>query len=165
MLVFLNRLNGTVIVRKRELWTLCFVQPLLTAQPEMGLFVTPSSSAAADFPCERPSVDNDVRDDSTGGASMLHSLQSDATLGVVFCLNAKRVDAQALLEAIANVCAPPMALLLQQQWLRRDRFKRVLQLELHRTVFQVSVAPRCISVGRVNASCRFTTAGLGYMQT
>ncbi|KAL8436084.1 hypothetical protein Efla_002074 [Eimeria flavescens] len=62
-------------------------------------------------------------------------------LGVIFCVNAKAVDAHLLIEALAEVCCSPLALLLQQQWLRRDRFKRMLQLELHRTVFQETSIP------------------------
>ncbi|CDJ47284.1 3', 5'-cyclic nucleotide phosphodiesterase domain-containing protein, putative [Eimeria brunetti] len=115
--------------------------PLLTAQPDLGLSVASWRAGAPDFPIERPSVDNDSHDDSSVATSNLHCVHSDTTLGIVFCLNAKRVDAQALLSAIAQACAPPMALLLQQQWLRRDRFKRVLQLELHRTVFQETSIP------------------------
>ncbi|CDI85661.1 3', 5'-cyclic nucleotide phosphodiesterase domain-containing protein, putative [Eimeria praecox] len=108
---------------------------------DLGLAVAPMRSDVADLPGERPSVDKDGHDDASVDTSTLHCVHSGTTLGIVFCLNAKRADGQALLEAIARVCAPPMALLLQQQWLRRDRFKRVLQLELHRTVFQETSIP------------------------
>lgn len=135
---FKNRLDDIVVFGEHELRALCVVQPLLAAYTDVGLSVAPARQAVADFPNERPYMDHDGHDDSSAAASPLHSVLSDTTLGVVFCLNAKRADAQALLEAVAHACAPPMALLLQQQWLRRDRFKRALQLELHRTVFQVS---------------------------
>ncbi|XP_026192081.1 uncharacterized protein LOC34618747 [Cyclospora cayetanensis] len=69
------------------------------------------------------------------------SAHPETTLGVIFCINGRRPDAQLLVEAVAQVCSPPMALLLQQQWLRRDRFKRMLQLELHRTIFQETSIP------------------------
>ncbi|CDJ29857.1 3', 5'-cyclic nucleotide phosphodiesterase domain-containing protein, putative [Eimeria mitis] len=121
--------------------TVCTDNPPLTAQPGLGVSVTPVRSVAADFPNERPPVDKDGHDDNFDVTSTLHSTDLETTLGIVFCLNPKRADAQPLLKAIAKVCAPPMALLLQQQWLRRDRFKRVLQLELHRTVFQETSIP------------------------
>lgn len=115
----------------------------LIAQPELRQSIPSARSVLAPLThtplSELPSVDDSVSETSLS-ARTLHSLHSNTTLGIIFSVDVKRVDAQLLLEAVAQVCAPTMALLLQQQWLRRDRFKRLLQLELHRTVFQVGMA-------------------------
>ncbi|CDJ43320.1 3', 5'-cyclic nucleotide phosphodiesterase domain-containing protein, putative [Eimeria tenella] len=116
----------------------------LIAQPELRQSIPSARSVLAPLThtplSELPSVDDSVSETSLS-ARTLHSLHSNTTLGIIFSVDVKRVDAQLLLEAVAQVCAPTMALLLQQQWLRRDRFKRLLQLELHRTVFQETSIP------------------------
>lgn len=118
----------------------CLLQSLVTAQPDIQHSVpTPRSILAPPGLSPytaRPSIEGGQGPLLASG-SVRHYLHWASSLGVIVCINAKRPDAQLLIEVVAEVCSPPLALLLQQHWLRRDRFKRMLQLELHRTVLQV----------------------------
>lgn len=122
-----------------------FAQSVLTAQADMRHTPPPARSALARPPqpshTARPSMD-DGQSPFISASSVYQYPRLASTQGVIFCLNPQRRDAHQLIENVAEACSSPLALLLRQQWLRRDRFKRMLQLELHRTVFQVSGLPQ-----------------------
>ncbi|OEH79713.1 3 5 -cyclic nucleotide phosphodiesterase domain-containing protein [Cyclospora cayetanensis] len=117
---------------------------LLKEQPDLHHTASPQKLVVAPLPhssrMANPSAEEEEAEVLVSPGST-RSAHPETTLGVIFCINGRRPDAQLLVEAVAQVCSPPMALLLQQQWLRRDRFKRMLQLELHRTIFQETSIP------------------------
>ncbi|KAL8445500.1 hypothetical protein Emed_005581 [Eimeria media] len=94
--------------------------------------VSSGSSRESDDPFRKRSMPSD---------SFWGEFHALSTVGVIFCINPKAPDSQLLVKALAEVCSAPLAVLHQLHWLRRDRCKRMLQLELHRTVFQETTLP------------------------
>lgn len=113
-------------------------QSVLTAQREAQR-PTPSAKSSVSPSISPQSAVDASQPPLMTSPSTWQYFQPTSPLGTIFCLNAKNPKAKVLIEAVAAALSSTLALLLQQQWLRRDRFKRMLQLELHRTVFQVSL--------------------------
>ncbi|KAL8451609.1 hypothetical protein Emag_002652 [Eimeria magna] len=100
-------------------------------QYSSGSSISSSFSRESEELFKKPSMPSD-------SSGEWHAL---STVGVIFCINPKAPDSQLLVKALAEVCSAPLAVLHQMHWLRRERCKRMLQLELHRTVFQETTLP------------------------
>lgn len=81
------------------------------------------------------------------GATEVEDVQAGVPMGLVICvqpLSSGVLDGtqQQLMDALGTSVEQLLLSVLQVEWLRRDRTKKALQLELHRTVFQVSQKPK-----------------------
>ncbi|PHJ22547.1 3 5 -cyclic nucleotide phosphodiesterase domain-containing protein [Cystoisospora suis] len=81
-----------------------------------------------------------------GAGAEVEEVQAGVPMGLVICvqpLSSGVLDGtqQQLMDALGASVEQLLLSVLQVEWLRRDRTKKALQLELHRTVFQESLNP------------------------
>ncbi|KAL8272310.1 hypothetical protein Esti_003764 [Eimeria stiedai] len=105
---------------------------LAEEQDSSGRSLSSSFSRGSEDLLRKPNVASDL---------FCGEWNAPSTVGVIFCINPKAPGSRLLVKVLAEVCSASLAVLLQLHWLRRDRCKRLLQLELHRTVFQETTLP------------------------